>query len=79
MTKHVDGQERLAKVDVLVRDEGTIIMLSPQTAEAQAWIDEKVQAESWQFLGKALCVDHRFADAILEGMELDGLIIEGEF
>lgn len=59
--------------DILIRDEGTIVALSPVTKRGRAWVDDNIQAEPWQWLGGALCVDHRLAQDIIEGMAGDGL------
>lgn len=53
--------------DFSVVDEGSIVALTPLTTAAQEWLDENVEAEPWQYLGKALCVDHRCAEALLRG------------
>ena len=61
---------------ILVRDEGTIIMLCPANAEAQEWLDEHVEAEAWQYMGEWLCVDRRMAEPLLEGMQEAGIVLE---
>lgn len=62
-------------VDIEAADMGSIVLLTPLTEEGRNWIGDNCQAESWQWLGNGLCVDHRYADAILEGAEADGLAI----
>jgi hypothetical protein len=37
--------------DVLVRNEGSVVMLTPKSVEAKAWVDENLGLESWQWLG----------------------------
>jgi hypothetical protein len=63
----------MRKADILIRDEGTIVALSPVTKRGRAWVDDNLQAEPWQWLGGALCVDHRMAQDIINGMTMDGL------
>lgn len=52
-----------------VRDEGSVVALTPLTDAASEWLDANVQAESWQWLGNALVIDHRYAQDILDGIE----------
>ena len=59
--------------DIFLRDEGTVVVFTPVSPEATEWIDEHVQAEAWQWLGNGLCVDHRFARDLFEGMVGAGL------
>ena len=59
--------------DVLIRNEGTIIQIIPETEAAKEWIDENVHSEPWQWLGPTLCVDHRMAGPLIEGMADAGL------
>jgi len=61
--------------DMIVDDCGSIVGITPMTPAARKWIDENCQVESWQWLGLTLNVDHRLADAILEGMSEAGLTI----
>ncbi len=65
-------------VDLEYRDEGTVVVLRPVTEAAQAWIDENIISEGWQWLGNTLAVDHRYADAVLNGAQDAGLVVERE-
>ncbi len=51
-----------------VWDEGTIVLITPLTKRARAWMKDNIQSESWQWLGGSLGVDHHCADDLLEGM-----------
>lgn len=64
-----------ATPDVLVHNEGTVFVFNPLTARAKEWIDEKVQTESWQWLGTRLVVEHRYAWALAQGMQDEGLVL----
>lgn len=66
------------KPDVLVSDQGSIVVLQPMNGDARDWIDCMVQHEPYNWLGGGLCVEHRYADAIIDGMQDDGLIVEPE-
>jgi hypothetical protein len=61
-----------AQLDVTVEDHGTIWLFRPLTQAAKEWIDDNVTGgEDW-FAG-ALAVEARFVQALIEGMQLDGL------
>lgn len=59
--------------DFEVNDEGTIVQIIPVSQTAKDWIDENVESEGWQWLGRALCIDHRYAEDIIDGMLSEGL------
>lgn len=59
--------------DVLIQDEGTIVLLDLLTAEAKEWWSEHV--ESGQTFGGRYVVENRHAADIVEGMMADGLIV----
>lgn len=62
-----------AEADVEIDDCGGIVRITPQTDAGNEWIDENVQSEGWQWMGNSLCVDHRFADNLISGMQGHGL------
>ena len=62
-------------VDVSVRDEGSVVIVTPQTDAAKAWAEENVSIEGWQWAGGGFAVDPRMLDNLLAGMEEDGLEI----
>lgn len=62
--------------DVIVNDQGTVVLFVLENENARAFINENVHLESWQWLGDAaFAVDHRYADALIEGMQEDGLTV----
>ena len=61
--------------DVLVDNQGTIMVLTPQTQKAKDWFDENVEAEGWQWIGDGLGVDHRMAENLLQGILTSGLTV----
>lgn len=61
---------------MLVVNEGSVVMFRPQGPLDRQWLSDNVQAEPWQWVGTALVVDHRFAGALIEGMEGDGVEVE---
>jgi len=64
--------------DVLVRNEGSVVMFNPKSAEAKAWVKENLDLESWQWMGNAFAVEWRYAPDVAEGMMGDGLEIAPE-
>ena len=60
--------------DFLVMNHGSIVAIRPLTEAALQWLDDNVAAEGWQWLGcgGSLCVDHRYAAPLIEGIEADG-------
>jgi hypothetical protein len=68
-------KKKLKNLDVVVRDEGTIVLFTPLTKLAKDWISEHIPADA-QWFGRSLVVEHRFSENIAIGMSGDGLIIE---
>ena len=61
--------------DFDVRNEGSIVQFMPWSKAAEEWIEANVQYEPWQRLGRSLNVDHRYAEALLQGIVNDGLTV----
>lgn len=61
--------------DVWVRNEGTVVQFLPLSDAAREWIDQNVQSEDWQWMGRSLVVDHRYAGNLIEGMQGAGLVV----
>lgn len=59
--------------DVRVRDAGSIVQFFLLTQKAKDWVRENVESEGWQWMGQALCVDHRYATDLINGMLEAGL------
>jgi len=57
----------------------TVYLLVPVTETAENWIDDNLQVESWQKLGKGVGVGHRYIGKIVEGMQSAGLVIDKDF
>ena len=52
--------------DILIRNEGNIVQFIPQNDDAWAFIQENVGYEFWQVFGQTLCVDHLFAEGLVD-------------
>ncbi len=59
--------------DIVVRDQGTVVMFTPTSKVGRDWIQENVQSDDWQWMGRSLVVDHRYAQGLIDGMQRDGL------
>lgn len=57
-------------------DGGSIYTFTPLTDSARKWLDENVSAESWQFLGGSLAVDHHFIADLVDGAQADGFTVQ---
>ena len=74
--KQTDKQtEQTVELDFSYRDEGSIVMVTPITDDARAWVAENVDAPGWAWMGESFAVDHRMADALLEAIEGAGFSI----
>lgn len=62
--------------DAGVYDSGSIVVITPFSPEARAWIDENVYAEPYQWMAGGLCVESGYAWAIIEGMTNDGFEVQ---
>jgi hypothetical protein len=58
--------------DFLIADHGSIFTIAPVSEAARQWLDENVASEPWQWLGDALCVDHRCARDLIDQIADDG-------
>lgn len=61
--------------DFTVVDHGSIVQFFFNTPEAKEFIDNNVELEGWQFMGKSFNVDHRYAEGLINGIMNDGLTI----
>lgn len=62
--------------DFYYRNEGSIILLIPNTEDSREWINENLCLESWQKQGNNIAIEPRSFEIIEEGIENDGLLIE---
>ncbi len=60
---------------MMLSDNGSIVLFTPETAEERAWIEENVAPEGWQWFGGALVVEARFAGALADGMINEGIAV----
>ena len=58
--------------DVKIENHGSLVLLRPLTEAASDWLDENI-SEDAQHFGAAVVVEPRYVEAIVEGMQNDGL------
>lgn len=64
--------------DIEISDQGSIVLFRPISPEAQAFFDDNVGSEDWQWMGGALAVEARYAPALWEGLIRDGFSVEAD-
>ncbi len=63
--------------DVTYFDHGSIVRITPLTATAREWIDANLSFESWQWMGRSLCIDWRDGVLVLAAIEDAGFEVGG--
>lgn len=66
------AQQRPA--DVTVINCGSIVQFMATTNEGLAWLRDNTDSEGWQWMGRCLCVDHRYAGDLAHGLAEAGLL-----
>ena len=64
------GTNPLAKL-VSIQDEGSIVLVTPQTEAVQEWFDDHVLTPDTMMWGEAVVVDRRYAYDLLSGLLAD--------
>jgi hypothetical protein len=65
--------DTLDQTDVEVHFHGSVVAFHLLSPAGKAFVEEFVDAAGWQYMGDALCVDHRFAEGLAAGMMENGL------
>lgn len=63
---------RAKEVDFTVQNEGSIFLLGVHTDAARAWVEENLPKDH-QTWGNTVVVEHRYIEAIVNGILTDGL------
>lgn len=50
---------------------GNIFGITPLTKRARRWINDNLQADSWQWCGNTLWIDIRMAEDIVNAIEME--------
>jgi hypothetical protein len=61
--------------DVRILGGGSVFLFVLLTGRARVWVDENVSPDH-EMLGNGLAVEHRYAAALADGMQADGLVVE---
>lgn len=73
----ISGRERAkhyVQIDVRVIAAGNLVQLFLNTASAKAWVHDNVDAPDYMWLGgDCVCVEHRYVEDIIAGMQDAGL------
>ncbi len=69
-----EGLDKLVPV-WRVENHGSIIRIVPVNELATEWLHERCATEPWQWMGKALCIDHRPAGDLLAVMAQAGVVL----
>ena len=59
--------------DIQIENASSIVLIRPMTASGKEWVEQKVQAESWQWFGGAIAAEPRTVQAVIDGAKADGL------
>lgn len=65
---------RAQKPDIVLEDEGTIVLVRPLTKDAKAWVADNVDLEVPRFCG-AVPVPHSELERVTAAMVADGLTV----
>jgi hypothetical protein len=63
--------------DFEIRNEGNVFLFTPLTGVCLQWLEENVVSGGWQWLGRSLAVDYRYAQQLRAGLIEAGF--NGEF
>lgn len=58
--------------DILIKDEGTLVLLTPVSSEGEHWLTDNLDPDC-QHWGSAFVVEHRYVGPIIEGARAEGL------
>jgi hypothetical protein len=73
-----EAGEEVRALDVIVKNEGTIVWFTPVSEVAQEWFKENIVYEPWQWLGQSLAADRQPAQELLAGINRRGLRVHVE-
>ena len=74
-SRHSASMETPDMSDFQITDQGSIFLIRPLNEAARQWLDENVVSEPWQWVQGALCVEARFARALIVEIEQAGLTV----
>lgn len=63
---------------MIIKNEGTVVLFSPESDYEYEFMMVNLETEGWQWLGKSLVVDHRMASDLTDIIVEAGFIINRE-
>lgn len=69
------GKDNWNQIDVTVENHGSIVVLRPLSNAGKDWVTEYIDQTGFQPYRDSVIVEPRYVDAILTGMQKDGLHI----
>lgn len=64
------------KADFTLRDEGSIVLLTPLSPSAHEFVEERIGSENgFQPYWPTVVIERRYAEDILEGVIAEGMVI----
>jgi hypothetical protein len=74
--EEIEERPQVTIRDICFRHEGSIILAAAITDAGKAWLAENCpHDEDHQYFGKALVVEPRYLDNLIQGMQNDGLSV----
>ena len=65
------------KVDVLVENQGSLILFVLISKAVREWVEAHVQVADYMWTGKAIfACEHRCAPDLIEGMRNEGFVVQ---
>lgn len=62
--------------DIFVQNEGSLFILYPQSKIGREWLDEHIAEDAMTWGDGGIVVEHRYVGAIIDGAQVDGLVLE---
>jgi len=59
-------------------NDGSIVVLTPQSDEAEAWLDDNVMTPETMRWGRGIVVELRYINDLITGITADGFTVEEE-
>lgn len=64
------------EADLRISNHGSLCLIHPLNHVGQLWLDDNVINDETQFMGKAVACEPRYVEAIRDGADRDGLVVE---
>jgi hypothetical protein len=61
---------------MIIDNQGSVVVFSPEGDLEYEWLTLNTETEPYQWQGRSLVVDHRYAEDLIEGVRSAGFVIE---